>query len=125
MIRVKDIMKTQLEVVSPDDSLNEVIKRMLVKNIHHLLVSEADQLVGLLSVRDLDVIGNEKDREGLLVRAAMITNISVTTPDTPIQEAAQRMLEHTFGCLPVVENDKLVGIITTRDMLALLATATG
>lgn len=129
---VKEMMNTAIETASPNDNLNLAMKRMLVNGIHHLLIVEPEReseqeptrLVGLLSVRDLDVLGTERDREGLLIKAAMITNMITVTSDTTISEAAKLMRNWTIGCLPVVEGNKPVGIITTNDMLAMIFTET-
>ncbi len=122
MIYLKDIMTTAVQTISPEMTVNYAFNLMLAKEIHHLVVMEQDRPVGLLSIRDLDMIGNERDREGLLVKAAMITDMVIASPQTGIQEAAALMRGRHLGCLPVIgEDSSLQGIVTISDMLALLA----
>jgi CBS domain-containing membrane protein len=51
----------------------------------------------------------------------MTTDVVTTSPDAPLVDAAQLLIEHKFGCLPVVENERLIGIITEGDFVALVA----
>ena len=75
----------------------------------------ADQLVGILSERDL------RQHLGYLdttrVNAAMTASPMTVTPHSSVEDAARLMLEHKVGGLPVVQEGKLVGIVTTSDML--------
>lgn len=122
MIYLKDIMTTAVQTISADMTVNYAFKLMLAKEIHHLVVMEQDCAVGLLSIRDLDMIGDEQAREGLPVSAAMITDMVTATPRTSIQEAAALMRGRHLGCLPVMGDDgALQGIVTISDMLALLS----
>ena len=57
----------------------------------------------------------------LIVKEAMAVDVVTTTPDTPLSEAAATMLERKIGCLPVLEGDKIVGIITESDFVAQFA----
>lgn len=122
MIYLKDIMTTAVQTISADMTVNYAFKLMLAKEVHHLVVMEQDRAVGLLSIRDLDMIGDEQARDGLLVSAAMITDMVSATPRTSIQEAAALMRGRHLGCLPVMGDDgSLQGIVTISDMLALLS----
>jgi CBS domain-containing protein len=57
----------------------------------------------------------------VLVKEAMSAEIHTTSPDTPVHEAARLMIERKIGCLPVVDGEKLVGIVTETDLVRLLA----
>jgi acetoin utilization protein AcuB len=59
------------------------------------------------------------------VRSIMVEDLVTATPDTPIEIAARMMADHLIGCLPVVENDKLVGIITDRDLFFTMVSLLG
>jgi acetoin utilization protein AcuB len=122
MLCLRDIMTTAIETVMPDVTVNYAFNLMMVKGIHHLMVMNQDRPVGLLSIRDLDIIGNEQMREGLRVEAVMITDMLTASPKMSIQEAANLMRGRHLGCLPIVSEDgELVGLVTISDMLSLLA----
>jgi CBS domain-containing protein len=57
----------------------------------------------------------------MVVKEAMVADAVVTTPQTTLSEAARVMLKHKIGCLPVLDGDKLVGIITESDFVAHVA----
>jgi len=61
----------------------------------------------------------------LLVKEVMKGDPLTTTPETPLIEAAQILMERKIGCLPVVENGRLVGIVTEADFVALVARKKG
>ncbi|MEJ2210974.1 MAG: CBS and ACT domain-containing protein [Anaerolineae bacterium] len=67
--------------------------------------------VTLLSVWEINSLLNK-----VKVRDVMVRDVITTTEDMPIEEAAHLMLEHKIGCLPVLRDDKLVGIITESDI---------
>jgi CBS domain-containing membrane protein len=99
---------------------------------HVPVVDEDGVLVGLVTHRDLlrhviadkaDVpLSARRDRlERYLVGDYMIEEVATTEPDVPIAEAAQLMSEEKYGCLPVVEGMKLVGILTESDFVRYMA----
>jgi CBS domain-containing membrane protein len=55
------------------------------------------------------------------VKEVMSTDVLTTTPDTPLVEAARVLMERKIGCLPVVEDGHLVGIVTEADFVAIVA----
>jgi CBS domain-containing membrane protein len=106
---------------------------MHLGRIRHLPVLDDDgeQLVGIVSQRDLfrsalaKALGyGESAQRKLLdtfsVKEVMTTDVITTTPDTPLIEAARVLMEHKIGCLPVVENGRLVGILTEGDFVAMV-----
>jgi len=56
-----------------------------------------------------------------LVKEVMSSNVITTTPDTPLVEAARVLMDRKIGCLPVLEDDRLVGILTESDFVAMVA----
>jgi CBS domain-containing protein len=63
--------------------------------------------------------------ETLLVKEVMSSDVITTSPDTPLVEAARVLMERKIGCLPVVENGHLVGIVTEADFVAMVARESG
>ncbi len=84
-------------------------------NFRHLPIVDNGKLVGMLS--DHDVRQHQGHLTDTRVTGAMTENPITVTPDTTMEEAAEIMLERKIGGLPVVDKDRLVGIITTTDLL--------
>lgn len=128
MIYVSEIMTSQPYTLTADASISSAIKIMADKNIRHIpIVNEADELTGIVTHRDLlAATGNKLNDEYSLVAALMDKPISeiMTTHVLTVEENAElisaaRFLEkHKFGALPVVNDKKVVGIVTDSDFLA-------
>ena len=125
---VRDIMETKVITLGRNDSLDIVKDIMTQDRIRHFPVVEEGQLVGVVSQRDLfhASLGSvmkygEKAQRAYLatIRAKEVMSHPPTTisPDAPIKEAARQMVEKKIGCLPVVEAEKLVGLVTETDIL--------
>ncbi len=130
---VRDLMTRDVVAAHPDDSLARLRDKMIDRDVRHMPVTEGEgNLVGLVSQRDLlrnhlieqaDVPDFIEDAllERLLVRDLMTTGVVSVEPDSDIREAAQIMYENKYGCLPVVEGTRLVGILTESDFVRLMA----
>lgn len=125
---IKAIMKTRVATVEMDDTMAMVRELLLSAPFHHLLVVEGDELVGILSDKDLykalspylESPGeNQRDRDTLSRRVHQVMTRDVVTisAESALEEAASLMLEKGISCLPVLEEGKLQGIITWRDLL--------
>ena len=101
--------------VTPEDYLANARAKMQEGNFRRLPVVKDGQLVGIVTDRDLRQHMGYLERTK--VNAAMTEALITVTPQTTLEEAAQVMLKHKVGGLPVVEDGKLVGIITTSDIL--------
>jgi acetoin utilization protein AcuB len=122
-------MKTIVFSVDPRDSLDRAICLMDEHYIHHLPVIDGDKLVGVLSDRDLLVaVGWKLECERRTtpearpvgpteVRAIMSTPAVFLGPDNQVHSAARIMAEGKFHCLPIVADHKLVGLVTSTDIL--------
>lgn len=94
------------------------------------VVDENGQLVGIVTASDLELFFSTAPSPGVVKRQfrvdqVMTTPVITVSPDYPLEEAAQMMIEHAISGLPVVENERLVGIITTRDIFDQLVEALG
>ncbi len=116
---VASLMTTDLFSVRPDDLVDFAASLMDWRHIRHVPV-EDDQgrLVGLISHRALlRMVAHRDQSRAVPVREIMSPNPVTVTPETPTVEAIRTMREHRVGCLPVVRQDKLVGIISERDLI--------
>lgn len=121
---VKQLMSKDLITLQKDDLLALAKNIMLWSNIHHIPVEDqSGNLVGLLnSDQILKIAGTMSDEKfkGLTVGEVMAKDIRHVTPDTRTREAFSIMNENELGCLPVVTDSKLVGIITQNDYVRLM-----
>lgn len=111
------------------DLANDV---MTLGRIRHLPILENGKVVGVLSQRNLfhsalmTALGirlkeRKKMFKAIPVNEVMSTPVTTVSPDAGLKEAARLMMEKKIGCLPVVENDTLVGLLTETDILRYVA----
>lgn len=131
---VKNLMSTDVVTLEQDEDLDVAEKVMSLGRIRHLPVVQGERLVGLVTHRDLlaaqfstlaDVSAADEEVLRSSVAAAQIMQTDVrTVPSTmPVLEAAKIMRRHKYGCLPVVDDGKLVGIVTEADFMELVVRA--
>jgi acetoin utilization protein AcuB len=113
---VRDCMTARVEIVRPDDTVVVVRELFRRRRIRHVPVVASGRVVGIVSDRDLP--GTADDTGS--VDAIMSPMPAVTTPATPIEDAAATMRARKIGALPVVEGDRLVGIVSESDLLGAL-----
>jgi len=125
---VKDRMSKHPLTVSVDESVTNIHSYMQQQHVRHLpVVGKDGKLVGLAAEKDLlrakpsaattlSVWEIHSLLDKLTAKDVMVRDVITTTEDTPIEEAAQLMREHKIGCLPVMREGKLVGIITETDI---------
>ena len=124
---VQDIMSAEVATLGRNDTLLLAKDIMNLGRIRHFPVVEDDELVGVVSQRDLYraslgtvmQYGEKAQRaflESVAVKEIMVDPISIG-PDATVRDAARLMMEHKIGCLPVLEDSRLVGIVTETDML--------
>lgn len=127
MIDIETIMSTDLITVSPDENLDTARVLMHDNRIHHLLVVEGEmKLLGILSLSDLlaatdSFLREEESRlhpRDIKVQEVMITDLATVDEHGSIRQAALFLEKHRIGCLPVVTDGKLRGIITDTDFVA-------
>jgi CBS domain-containing protein len=124
---VKNWMTSPVITTTPETELSRARQIFDEKHIRALPVMDGDRLVGLINrqvlVRlDLSILGNEVWNLGLDVAGEtaadiMKTDVITITPDSTVQNAALVMLENKVSALPVLENGKLIGILTSSDLL--------
>ena len=121
MVRVKDLMTPQAEVISPDATTEEAASVMKTLDIGVLPVCDEDGLVGILTDRDLvvRVLAAKRDPKTMLVGEGMTPSVVYCFEDENIERAAAVMAGQQIRRLPVLDRDrKLVGIISIDDIAA-------
>jgi CBS domain-containing membrane protein len=130
---VRDLMTEEVFTLNSTDDLTALHDLMDAEHIRHIpVIDEENELVGLVTHRDLlrNALTPPADlplsmqREILSrnsVDRIMIQDIETIEPDAPIGDAAEIMLENKYGCLPVVEGKRLVGILTEADFVRCMA----
>jgi CBS domain-containing protein len=127
-MKVKDIMVKEVASLDINDELSLANDIMRLGRIRHLPVVDGTRLVGIISERDLfrsslaQALGygtkNTRDlMKTLRIKDVMVTGVITIPPDTDLCEATKIMMEEKIGCLPVVEDNMMVGLITETDIL--------
>lgn len=131
MLKVKDLMTKPVFSLKETDSLHSARSMMDLQRIRHIPIITVDNVfTGLITHRDilsatishladLDEETQKDIDSGIPIKEIMRTDVATTTGDMLIKEAAQILLNHKYGCLPVVEEGSLVGIVTEADFLRL------
>ena len=131
MLKVKDIMTTDIFTLKETDNLALARSVMNLARIRHIpVVKENMSFIGLLTHRDIlgatvswladvDRHTREEIDQGIPVMEIMNTKVRTVSPNNSLRDCAVLLLEHKYGCLPVLEEEKLVGIITEADFLEL------
>lgn len=130
-LQVRDVMTSAVFTLGRNDELSIADNLMKQERIRHIpVVDENGDLCGIITQRDLfrgallRALGygsraEEKILQSIVVKEAMSNEVYTTTPNTPIQEAAEMMIHKQVGSLPVVDQGKLVGILTEGDFVKL------
>ncbi len=105
--------------VAPDTCVDDAVRMMDEKNVGALLVMKNDRLVGMLSERDYarKVMLRGKRSFETKVSEIMSTNVTVTHPGEGIEECLRAMTDHHFRHLPVIDGEKVIGIISIGDLV--------
>lgn len=131
MMHVADLMTPKPVTLSENETLGAARERMERLRIRHLpVVDRNDRFLGLVTHRDIlaftisklagiDDAAQAEIDAGIMVSEVMRSDVAVASPGVGVRQAAQIMLDNKFGCLPVLEDDKLVGILTEADFLKL------
>ena len=119
---VDDYMSHPVHSIGPGHSIAAAHRLMRRHNIRHLPVLVEGNMVGVLSQRDLYFLEalDDIDQERVSVSEAMEENVLSVERATPLSEVARTMIGSRVGCLIVMEDDKVCGIITTIDALMAL-----
>ena len=130
-LHVRDLMTADVKTLGRNDKLSAADELMKVGRFRHVVVLDDDKVAGVLSQRCIfygalawslgqGTLAHQKALESFAVKDVMETDVVTVHPDSALGEAAATMMERKIGCLPVVDADRLVGILTEGDFLAML-----
>jgi CBS domain-containing membrane protein len=125
---VREIMMGSPVTLKPEDTLDLANDVISLGRIRHIPVLADGRLVGLLSERDLigaaanHIFGLKQKSKSALLKTVVINDVMkkkviTVAPDTTIKDAARLMADKKIGCVPVVSDGALVGLLTTTDIL--------
>ncbi len=122
-MRVQEVMSDDVRTVSPATPARQAWALMKTDRIHHLVVVEGRRVVGVLSERD--ATGRAGARNGPTVQDVMTAPVVTIEQRATVRRAANAMRGRSIGCLPVTNGSRLVGIVTTSDLLDVIGGAQG
>ena len=132
-LNVEDVMSSTLRVTAPDCPIATVTRDMTKYRFRRLPVVSDDVLYGIVTATDIMrylgsrevfarlTTGNVAEVTALPVRTLIARELSTTTPEKNINEAAREMLERNIGALPVIEDSRLIGLVTEFDLVRAFA----
>lgn len=124
---VSEIMTTNLITLSSNDKLETAEQLFKKHHIRHIPIIDEGQIVGLLSYSDLlrlcfaDVTNDEFEIDSFIyemfsIKQIMAKNVTMVSSNTSIKKVAQMLVEKEFHALPIVDEDQLLGIVTSTDL---------
>ena len=117
---VKQAMTKQVLVTNPNTTVRDAAKVMSENRVGCLVVMEDKKLVGIVTELDIvsKVVAGDLDPNTTAVQEVMTKEVITIQADQTLEEASNLMIEHQIKKLPVLEKDKLVGIITATDLIS-------
>jgi CBS domain-containing protein len=120
--RIRDVLGHKgkaVWIISPEETVFNAIKMMAEKNVGALLVTKGDKLVGIISERDYSrkVVLQGRSSKSTAVREILSGRVFFVSPDHSIDDCMRLMTEHRIRHLPVLEADKIVGVVSIGDLV--------
>jgi IMP dehydrogenase len=122
-MKVRDLLETKgKDIVSIDanNSVDDAIRSMNARKISAIMVMEKGNVVGIFTERDVVrsyIATGGKSFKDILVRDSMIKDLIVAVPDEDLHEVSATMVEKNIRHLPVVDNGKVIGMLSIRDII--------
>ncbi len=125
MLKVKEIMSTDLITMTVENNVAQAREVMAEHNVRHLLIIDKNkQLLGIVTQRDIlraqssSLVSSEDIHVGKIGLSEVMSDKLISVhPEDSLRGAGKTMQKRKLGCLPVVDNDKLMGIITDSDFV--------
>jgi CBS domain-containing protein len=118
-IKVREAMEPKVMTINPETKVNTIAKIMVENNIGSLIVSEKDESIGIVTERDIvyGVVARDVKPSEIEAKDIMSSPLTYATPTMLLNQASRLMVKNNIRRLPVIENGKLQGIITSKDIL--------
>jgi CBS domain-containing protein len=120
-VQVKEIMKTDVKTIGPGSNVQEAAEEMENHGIGCLVVVKENRMVGIITERDILIrlVAEDLKASETKVSEIMTTSVVMIEPERDVTEAAEIMTENKIKKLPVIEDKRLVGIVTLVDICAI------
>jgi CBS domain-containing protein len=119
-VQVKDVMSSPVKTVLEHDSVEQAAKKMIANDLGSIIVTDAQgNPVGIITERDIvdRVVAENRVPRKVKAEAAMSRPVRITTPEADIKEAAESMRDHNIRRLVVMERGKMIGIVSSKDIV--------
>jgi len=116
VMRIQDMMSKSVVSVGPETKISVARETLRTDEIDHLVVMEGKRVVGLIAGKDLARAADDQP-----IADVMSRDVATIAPEATLRRAAGMMRGRAIGCLPVVDEGRLVGIVTTSDLLTAIA----
>ena len=124
MASIADLMTKELVTVSPTASVAEAATIMGERRVSSILVMDGESMQGIFTERDIvRALAQHHDASGHEVREWMTSNPTTAPSDLPIPEALQIMLDGGYRHLPIKDGERVVGVVSMRDISRWLGSA--
>lgn len=117
-MKVARRMVSTVITITPSATVNDALHLLHQNNIRHLPVVEKEKFIGFVSETDLRQVLLLPGGKDILIKDVMNKEPITIGPEENLEQAARRINQHKIGCLPVLEEGRLVGIVTVSDILA-------
>jgi CBS domain-containing protein len=116
-MQVADVMKTDVKTTTPEDTFDRIARLLHDNQVSSIVVMDGERVAGIVTERDLvNLVADGLDPTSTKVGDRMSTDLDTVEPRTDIAEAAEHMARLRIRHLPVVDNGRLAGIISIRDL---------
>lgn len=116
-MKVQEIMSRDVEAAGENDTIFNIARKMKEKDVGAIPITEGDRLKGIITDRDIAMcIAEGKDPKSSPAKGCMTTEPVTATPDTDIEEVSKMMSREQIKRLPIVDQGKLVGMVSLGDL---------
>jgi CBS domain-containing protein len=119
-VQVKDVMSSPVKTVLEHDSVEKVAKKMIANDLGSIIVTDVQgNPVGIITEKDIvnRVVAENRVPRGVKAEVTMSRPVRLTTPEADIKEAAESMRDHNIRRLIVMEEGKMIGIVSSKDIV--------
>ena len=123
MIQLKDWMTRRIVTCKEGDSLDKAVKKMVSKKIGCLIVTDSKRKhTGIITENDvMKIVAKETSTRDVLVKDIMVSNMITKDISSTLLEISRAMQKHHLRRIPITKNEKVVGIITSRDLVKVMS----